>query len=193
MKELNEAIENVEKECGQPVREDVERRLANPNIPLADAVERVVWETRYGGDISSEHAFALLREIVRLGGILNALGVSRAGGQWEGKGTIADDFDAPLALVPEEAVGELRKSREGVILNPPGQEKLTIAQLRYPSDKDQETGITPSCGNVFADLGLENADLLLAEAKLALAIRERDEAREELAALRARKSEKEQP
>lgn len=32
--------------------------------------------------------------------------------------------------------------------------------------EDEELGSTPSCGNIFADLGLPDAELLLAKAKL---------------------------
>ena len=42
---------------------------------------------------------------------------------------------------------------------------------------DKETTVTPSSGNVFADLGLPNAEDLLAKANLALHIRRTIEAR----------------
>jgi len=41
----------------------------------------------------------------------------------------------------------------------------------YSMTDDIEMTITPSCGNVFADLGLPDADELLAKANLALHIR----------------------
>jgi len=36
--------------------------------------------------------------------------------------------------------------------------------------EDDELGCTPSCGNVFADLGLPDPDLLLAKAKMSIKI-----------------------
>jgi predicted XRE-type DNA-binding protein len=44
-------------------------------------------------------------------------------------------------------------------------------------ERENETEFVVSCGNVFADLGLPNADEELAKAKLALAIRQRIQAK----------------
>ena len=36
--------------------------------------------------------------------------------------------------------------------------------------EDDELGVTPSCGNIFADLDLPDPELLLAKAKLSIKI-----------------------
>ncbi len=48
----------------------------------------------------------------------------------------------------------------------------TTSKTRRPAGREEAT-VTPSSGNVFADLGLRDADELLAKADLAHAIQER--------------------